>query len=174
MAMGGLFAWFLFFKEEFFAPIKNIGKGYILVVYAIGTILCITWNSWSVVPFLRLFERLILASFFVFVIFDQIYLRNSVIKIGNIKAFSWLGTVTYGLYCYHVLCLMVVEKFTSSFGLSGSVFGVVVLDNIIALSLSIGVAFVSYRFFESYFLKLKSKFQFQSKKQASQKQQSVA
>lgn len=163
MAMGGLFAWIFFCKKDWLKPLENLNKGLIAIAYVLGIILCITWVNWSSFAFLKLFERIILGSFFVFIIFDQIYLRNSVLKVGNIKPFTWLGTLTYGLYCYHVLCMIAGQKINSIFGLNKSVFGVLIIDNLVSMALSVAVAYLSFRFFESYFLKLKSRFQLQKR-----------
>lgn len=76
------------------------------------------------------------------------------VKIGFL---NYLGKISYGLYMYHIIALNLVvfiflklkylEIFTPEI--------TIILINIITFALTVGIAHLSYRYFESYFLKLK-------------------
>ncbi len=62
----------------------------------------------------------------------------------------WLGAISYGLYVFHPTCFAVVDTFIEPPGFA--------LDAVISFGLTILVAFVSFRFFESPILRLKRLF----------------
>ena len=65
--------------------------------------------------------------------------------------------MTYGLYCLHFWGILAATQLTSRLGLNGSVWQVIVLDTVIALLATGTLAYISYRYFEMPFLKLKGK-----------------
>ncbi|MGA2962036.1 MAG: acyltransferase, partial [Candidatus Korobacteraceae bacterium] len=70
------------------------------------------------------------------------------------RLLCYLGKVSYGLYVYHVMCIQLVGQATRG-RLIGLWFPVYAAAS---LFLTIGVAALSYRFFESPFLRLKERF----------------
>ncbi len=72
--------------------------------------------------------------------------RNRLFVIG--------GTVSYGIYLMHMLTLHVVDAVFHKVGINH-----IVLIFVTTVAASMVVAYISYRYYESYFLKLKSKFQ---------------
>jgi peptidoglycan/LPS O-acetylase OafA/YrhL len=73
----------------------------------------------------------------------------------------WLGKLTYGLYVYHMLGVQAAEPLTAALHPERwlkSTPATVLLRCAIALGLTITAAALSYRFFESYFLRLKDRF----------------
>jgi len=72
--------------------------------------------------------------------------QNSLFVIG--------GTISYGMYLMHMLTLHVVEAVFHKAGIDN-----VVLIFVSTVAATMMVAYLSYRYYESYFLALKSKFQ---------------
>jgi peptidoglycan/LPS O-acetylase OafA/YrhL len=93
-----------------------------------------------------------------FVIFNTISAR-SLINL-EIQPFTYLGIISYGLYMYHMLvdyilrfiCMRSFKKL-----LSENFFGPLIY-HISLLGFTIIVAGLSYKYLESYFLKLKVKY----------------
>jgi peptidoglycan/LPS O-acetylase OafA/YrhL len=150
MAIGGIGAWMVFKKKYFQKVLSN----YFLLL-AIGGVLGLIYFT----P-----EKLQDASFLVYsVLFLTIIINvslntNSIIKIEN-KVFVFLGNISYGLYMYHLIVVAAFIGFLKYIGFQ--------VDNSIAsqlvvysgvLSLTVLVAWLSYRYFESWFLKIKYKF----------------
>ena len=76
----------------------------------------------------------------------------------QVKALEYLGKISYGLYVYHMMCVMITDRLFQQTALGRvSHFGWF-LREAIALTLTIFVAAISYNMFESPFLKLKNKF----------------
>jgi peptidoglycan/LPS O-acetylase OafA/YrhL len=66
----------------------------------------------------------------------------------------YLGKISYGLYIYHGMCLYLVSRATG-----GRLKGIwLPVYAVASLALTIGVAALSYRFFESPFLRFKERF----------------
>jgi peptidoglycan/LPS O-acetylase OafA/YrhL len=71
------------------------------------------------------------------------------------RGIRYLGKISYGLYVYHLPCLAVLWKLVSRFPKYNSPFAVFALG----LPFTIGVAAISYRYFESPFLRMKERFE---------------
>jgi peptidoglycan/LPS O-acetylase OafA/YrhL len=67
--------------------------------------------------------------------------------------FSYLGKISYGLYMYHVLAIVISIKLLQSAGIENFI-----LLYVLTLILTIFISSVSYYFFEHKFISLKSKF----------------
>jgi peptidoglycan/LPS O-acetylase OafA/YrhL len=103
---------------------------------------------------------ILIAAFFAFVIIEQCYAQHSFFKAGNLKLISKIGTYSYGLYCYHMTVFFIVLLCFSLTGLriKGISFYQLVITSAICLLLTIGIAKISYTYFEKKFLDLKKKF----------------
>lgn len=85
--------------------------------------------------------------------------NNHGIEIKN-KALNYLGQISYGLYMFHVIALNAVVflflKLQKQVVINDLV--VIILIYILTFAFTIIMAHVSYKYFETYFLKLKNKF----------------
>jgi peptidoglycan/LPS O-acetylase OafA/YrhL len=72
----------------------------------------------------------------------------------SIKWIAYIGQISYGMYMLHMLCLNAVNKGLSFIGWDSGGYEVFVLT----VLASIVAAGLSFKYFESYFLKLKDKF----------------
>lgn len=77
------------------------------------------------------------------------------------RPFVWLGKRTYGLYVYHLLGVQfgywIVDIVQRDLDIRSAI-AALALRIVISLSLTVGLAALSYRYFESYFLRLKDRF----------------
>jgi peptidoglycan/LPS O-acetylase OafA/YrhL len=82
---------------------------------------------------------------------------------------SWLtycGKISYGLYLFHCLVFFLVFKIADEmsgpkrFSAPGSRALVKALEVAISLAITLGLAHLSYKYFESFFLRLKQHFTF--------------
>jgi len=79
---------------------------------------------------------------------------NWIQQFFSIKAFTYIGRYSYGTYIFHYpIYLVLFEKF----GLQAS-FPIKVLIGLISIFISFGLALLSFRYFETPFLKLKKYF----------------
>ena len=131
-----------------------IGLGYI------AGITLIAGNNWlgQMIPSYVVFDRLVLACFFAFVLLEQNYARNSFIKMSQLRFLSYWGNYTYRLYCLHHLALLAAYQIMHRFGLNNTPIGVVFGDNAVGLLIALAISWLSFTFFEKPFLKLKNHF----------------
>ena len=157
IVIGGLLANLYFNKNPFLLGLKNLPRTSIILIYVIGFTIIILKNK-IFVGYLEVIEQSIIALFFAFVIFEQIYLANSIFKVGKIKILNHLGKISYGLYLYHLVMMYLLQLAFMSFILEKSP----VLNFALLLLLSsfstYCVAFISYHYFEKPFLKIKKNF----------------
>lgn len=76
------------------------------------------------------------------------------------RAFVYLGKITYGLYVFHLSCLVLTERTLDATGVSLGRDRRALLVQCVALVASVAIASLSYRFLETPFLKLKHRFEF--------------
>jgi len=87
--------------------------------------------------------------FFAFVILEQCYGRNSFFKMRNFSFLTWLGKRSYGLYLWHMVAVYCVAECFSHANKSP------LLSFFFAVVLSVLLSALSYKYFETPFLKLK-------------------
>ncbi len=81
------------------------------------------------------------------------------LRMGNGSApFLYLGRISYGLYVFHLFALQACEAALRRAHLHGTTYALVQLG--MALTVTIMIAALSYRFLETPFLRLKSRFTF--------------
>jgi peptidoglycan/LPS O-acetylase OafA/YrhL len=89
------------------------------------------------------------------VIIGQINVKNRIVNL-DLPFFNFIGKISYGIYVYHILVIFFISK----------LFTILKLDNIYkvfwvygsVVSISIIIAYISYEYFEKYFIKLKNSF----------------
>ena len=101
---------------------------------------------------------LVYSVLFLIIVMNVSLNTNSVIKIEN-KAFVFLGNISYGLYMYHLIVVAAFIGFLKYIGfqVDNSVTSQLVVY-IGVISLTIFISWLSYRYLESWFLKIKHKF----------------
>jgi peptidoglycan/LPS O-acetylase OafA/YrhL len=161
MALGGLGAWLIFYSAAFKKTVESMPVAVIYVIYTtLVTVYLFRDEVLLDTYVIRIFERLFISSIMLLIILEQCFARNSFYKMANFKIPSRLGLVTYGLYCLHFIVISGVAGLTKLVGWNTTVWQVILLEPVIALSITIIVSLISYRYFEAPFLKLKEKFAF--------------
>lgn len=112
---------------------------------------------------LFLIENLFLNNLFISILFSSfiysISFANFNIEIRN-KMLDHLGKISYGIYMYHAIALnfvvFVFLKIQKNYIIIDSL--TIILINLFTIALTIIMAHFSYKYFETYFLKLKDKY----------------
>lgn len=181
LAMGALFAK-LCGSEKFIDFFRKLNPIVIILVYLTGFTLIalrmdffhleltqneylkqINFHSNGIKPrpqqYWRSFMPVVYSLFFAFVMMEQIFAERSIFKIGRIKLFTYLGKISYGLYCFHMVALFIVVYVMMKMGYSVTVPDkkIIIIEAITAFGLTILISIVSYNYFEKKFLLLKTK-----------------
>ena len=86
-------------------------------------------------------------------------LATKPIKILQNKTMDYLGKISYGIYMFHSILIQLVGfmylKFISKFNLNNTLD--IIIINLLIIVLTIVTSHFSYKYYESYFLKLKRK-----------------
>ncbi|WP_192821700.1 acyltransferase [Rufibacter sp. LB8] len=158
LSIGGLFAWLSYNSNSFIKSITNLNKPKIIIFYIIGFLVIAMTPHFENFAILQTFERLILSIFFIFIILEQNFSENSFYKFSNFKTITKWGKYTYGLYCLHFIGILIATNTTKLLKINTSLPSVLILDTILALSITMCISWISYNYFEKKFLKLKTKF----------------
>ncbi|MCO5231509.1 MAG: acyltransferase [Chitinophagales bacterium] len=146
MAIGGIFAWLYFHQKQ---VILNILYHHFV---HIGTIVLTVLMIALGIRFPILHHE-IYAVLFSVIILNLSTNPRPIINLEN-KWMNYLGKVSYGIYMYHVLCIVLAYKITSA--LLGSHNNIVYYA--LSIALTILMSSISYEFLESKFIHLKAKF----------------
>jgi peptidoglycan/LPS O-acetylase OafA/YrhL len=149
MAIGGIFSYLFFIKH------KALDFFYLKPVQIISLILLIAGLVTGFrIPFIN---NELYSVFFAIFIVNIATNPKTIIHLEN-KAGNFLGKISYGLYMYHSLCIVLCIKLLKVFHLVGnSVFSDNILIYIGSILLSIFISSLSYNYLEKSFLKIKEK-----------------
>jgi peptidoglycan/LPS O-acetylase OafA/YrhL len=107
---GALIAHYTLSSDNFVRKFTNLKKRQILLIYFTGFLLMPLRGFAHIfgetlfhvyIPF----ESLLFSAFFAFIVLEQNFSVNSIIKVGRSKILSYFGKISYGLYCYHMLAM---------------------------------------------------------------------
>ena len=151
MAIGAIFGYILFYSEEIKITkyltsklLQSIAIAIVCYHYLIG-------ESFSD----NLYYHFFIAILYAIIIINSCLESTSVINLEK-KPFIYLGTISYGLYMYHMLVDYFLRTIYQKFVPNSHNIFVDISYYVLLLGLTIIVASLSYKYFESYFLKLKA------------------
>lgn len=149
MSVGALGAWYLFRQKPvalnfFYHPVTN-------------TINALLFLSLFVVNYQFQGNTLFEAAVFLLVIVNVATNPSCPLKLRN-PVFNKLGDISYGIYMYHTIVIAILFTVIGNTSMSDQpwLFNLVIYTG--STVLTIAVSWLSYTFFESWFLKKKEKF----------------
>lgn len=103
-------------------------------------------------------DRLVTALVFASILLEQVYATRSFTKMDRWRRLSALGRISYGLYLLHPIAIHAVHFAARSLQLDPNALPVSVGVGALAFGPTVMLAVVSYRYYESPFLRLKQRF----------------
>lgn len=100
------------------------------------------------------YKELVLSIGYALIIFNLGFTKNLPGFITDSKRMQYLGKRTFGMYCWHAPVITVLEKLAGHYNISYSPLIMFVTTLILIIPISI----LSYRYYESYFLRFKKYF----------------
>ncbi len=144
MAIGGIFGIMLFRNDRFLYLIKNNLTFYFSLAFVSILMIKGVYIPYFHLDFFSVFFGIIILNF----------ASNDKIKISlENKYFNYLGNISYGLYMYHPIGIILAIYLTVAIGHPTNW-----LIYPLSLLFTIIIAGLSYKYFETYFLKFKHKF----------------
>lgn len=148
MAIGAIFAILLYKKNKILQLLNNIYFFYFVLVFTIFLLLI----GFKIHFFWGIFNYEFYATLFGIIILN--FASNKKIQISlEQKQINYLGKISYGLYMYHPIAIILAIKISLFINAPTNW-----LIYPLAFIFTTGFASFSYKYFESYFLKLKPKF----------------
>ncbi len=143
----------------FRSKIENMSKISIALIYAVFIIIFFFREQLLESNFyVHIFERSFIAMIILMIILEQNFAKNSFFKMSNFKRLSKLGLISYGLYCLHFIGILIIVTLSKKFHLNTQLWTVMLVETPLALLLTIFISGISYKYYETPFLKLKEKF----------------
>lgn len=162
MAIGGLGAYLIINNNRFLELITNLSRKWIIFVYALAFAFIIFKQEIFSHQIMLVLKRVIMGVTFIFIILEQNFSNNSLFKMGEWKLISQWGKYTYGLYCLHGIGILISVTLLAKLSLNQYGWQLWLLELPFSFVLSIMIAKISFKYFESRFLSLKEKFSFLS------------
>ena len=155
LLIGCLSAFLITKSKDLLLFFRSQKKNIRIIVYTIGIILIINKSFLQeYIPVLY-----VLKCFYAYVILDQAFNMTDKIKLEKFKTITRLGKYTYGMYLLHPIPLLFSKHILDYVDLSYEQNLIVSIGLCITtLSVTIIMSYLSYHYFESYFLKMKRKF----------------
>ena len=159
LAVGGLGAYYVINSKSFRDFFKNLHPKLLLLIYFVGLTFCIYGSQLK----FGVFNRLLSTLFFLFVILEQNFNTTSPYKLSKLKLISKAGKYTYGYYLLHPIAILIVYNIYRIAGISKDAVSSKVIGGCLSLIITLIISYISYHYFEAYFIKIKSKFSYISK-----------
>ncbi len=148
MAMGAFAAWFYF---KYSRKVLDILYAPVTQVLAYGLFVFSFFVSFDFAG-----HTLVEGFMFAVIILNVSTNKKSPVKMAS-KRFDLLGNLSYGMYMYHTMVTLLLIQAFKHWGLEDNITTFSILLNISTLIVTMVIAYLSYTYFERYFLKLKKK-----------------
>lgn len=160
MAVGAFGAWLVQTSENFKLRISTLKRSYISLIYILFLTVFVFRDEIlsQRVCGLNVIERPIIALIILLIILEQCFSSESLFKMSRFKFITKMGAISYGLYCFHFVGILIAITLTERLALNTEFWQVFFVDTSIALALTIAMSWISYRVYEKPFLRLKNKF----------------
>lgn len=166
MAIGGIGAYFVFYHKDILMRSSVFSIRMQLLLFGLLFFYMSTSESLISISIIRSFYHILFSKsvlglvfvplLFLYVIINTSLNEKSITRIES-KLLNYLGNISYGIYIYHMIAIYVGEALMIKLKFQpGSIFfGAIFL--ILVFAINISIAAVSFRYFESIFLRMRPK-----------------
>lgn len=152
LALGGILAVASFDEYKIFESLKKLSKSMIFLIYVLGISSCYIFVTYKI-------GGQLVSLFMLFVIFEQCFAENSIVKMGTFKKMSYLGTLSYSFYLLHSIAIFIMYSISSKIlHIEPSFLNNIIFMPVCSFILTLIFGYFSYNYFEKPFLNLKDKF----------------
>lgn len=155
--IGGLIAYFSLYKTEKLTRLFSVSKIYWILFYAVLILGYFNYEKIFTGNFMTVIERPVLGLFFGLIIIDQCFNTKRIFNAGRFAFINYLGKISYGLYCFHPLGIIIAKDVLEKINFFVTPFQLLIIFPLFALSFTILIATISYFTVEKFFLQQKQK-----------------
>jgi len=156
-SIGSLLAYSAMKGGKNFDSLKRIPKPFSALVYLLFALNLIFYNYIYSSEMMTILERLIGSLFFAFILFDQTFNENCLFNLSTSNKLRYLGKISYGLFCYHGLVLLLFSRFIEHFGWLNVPLYVFLINPLITFALTVLISAISYEYVEKPIMRLRYK-----------------
>jgi peptidoglycan/LPS O-acetylase OafA/YrhL len=156
LAVGGLGAYYIINGKAFRKFFESLHPKLILIGYCLGLTFCIFGGELN----LWVFTRLLTSLFFLFIILEQNFNNKSTYKLSRLTVFSKAGKYTYGYYLLHPIAILIINNIYRIAGVNNYTVIDTLINGGLALIITFFISYISYHYFEAYFIKMKSRYSY--------------
>lgn len=157
-AVGALGAWLVIYYEDKIAYLfQSLGSSSMIIYPLLCMVLYFNEELFAPAAMV-ICERVILSLMFLFLILEQLYAKDHILKAGKYALVNYLGKISYGLYMYHAFAIQASNMFFTHTSGFSSPRTYMLFHPLTALLITILLAAFSYECMEIKFLNLKRHF----------------
>jgi peptidoglycan/LPS O-acetylase OafA/YrhL len=156
--VGGIVAHIVFYQKKVFYQLINLSKVVNIFFYVILILSIVFYHNLNNIHAFTIFSRLYFSVLFGYFIIEQSCGKNRLFNPGQNKFINHFGKISYGLYCFHGVVITILSKAILYMNFKETFWHVFLLYPFIIFFLTIIISHYSYKYFENYFIKLKTKF----------------
>jgi peptidoglycan/LPS O-acetylase OafA/YrhL len=154
LGVGGLGAYLVFHNKSFLNFFETLKREYVIVFYILFSFIFF-FDPISE----KISQRLVYNILFLFFILEQNFTKASLFKFKNNTFFSFWGKYTYGLYLLHPIAILIMDIIlVKVLKLNINLFLIGLTYSVLSYLISHLLAYISYKYFEQPFLRLKDKY----------------
>ncbi len=157
-AAGGLLAYFCMRGNQTLEKLKKMPVWVMAAVYILYLVNLIFYKQLYASDVMTVLERIPAILFFCFLIFEQSFCETHLFQLGKIPGINYLGRISYGLFCYHGLVILLYEEGTQYVNGIKSPLAVFLINPVVIFILTIIISAVSYECLEKPIMSLRLKY----------------
>lgn len=156
--IGGIIAYLSLYKIEKLIQFFSVSKIYWGIFYVGLIVVFFNYEFLFTGNFMAVIERPVLGLFFGLIIIDQCFNTKRIFNAGRFTFINYLGKISYGLYCFHPLGIIIAKDVLDYFNIFTTPLQSFIVFPMFSLLLTILIATISYFAIEKYFLQKRQKF----------------
>lgn len=163
IALGALFAFISFNRNWGFRKLKELSRRSVALIYIIFLFSLAFYdqlfnNAWLPGAINLIIEKMFYAIILSYFIFEQNFAENSFFKFGKLKSVTYLGVISYGLFCFHEIGLLIGHNLLKHMELGSNIWAFLLAKPMIAFAVILPMSHLSWNYFEKPLLGLKRHF----------------
>ena len=162
ITLGAVFAFISFHRNWGFNRLQNLSRNTIIGIYGLFIISLLLYRQ--IFDLLLpdtinlIIEKMFYAVILSYFIFEQNFGKHSFFKFGKLKTLTYLGVISYGLFCFHEIGLLIGNQVLIRSSLESNIWAFLILKPLIAFAIILPISHLSWNYFEKPLLKLKKHF----------------